>query len=119
MIVSVLLSRFASPPPPTPPSLNPHLPSLFFLPQVAGVGVILHTLVVALLHCPPLLSLVCSCVSYTRGSFFGPVALEFGSGSGRSSGGDGWLGFGRGGGGGVGVYDGSGGRESMCMEMDW
>lgn len=36
-------------------------------PQVAGVAVVLHVLVGALLHCPPLLSLACSLSS--RGVF--------------------------------------------------
>ncbi|CAM9446221.1 unnamed protein product, partial [Ectocarpus sp. 6 AP-2014] len=109
--------------------------------KVAGVGVILHTLVVALLHCPPLLSLVCSLVSFTWDAFSsdsGSLPSEFSGGGGGGpefsvveaeglgAAGGGWegevcgldegvLGWGSG----LGVFEGGGGRERMCMEVDW
>lgn len=99
------------------------------------MGVILHTLIVALLHCPPLLAFACSCLSYARDSFYGPSSspdhhhfsggLEPGLGVGVGEGK--WASevceaeeaFGGGGGEVLGVYGGSGGREMVCMEVDW
>lgn len=109
------------------------------------MGVILHTLVVALLHCPPLLSLVCSLVSYTwnalssnSSSIPSELSAEFSGGGGGGGpefsvevdglGGAGGAWEGEicgldesvfGGGGGLGVFGGDGGRERMCMEVDW
>lgn len=91
----------------------------------------LHAVVVALLHCPPLLSLACSFVSYARGAIF--TSSDPASGADPSigvsmqegSGGGGVCGLHEGGlwggedGGELGVYRSGGGREGLCMEVDW
>lgn len=99
-------------------------------------------MVVALLHCPPLLALACSCLSYARDALYGPsssscpdhgleplsaAGLGLGFEGRGGGGGGGWASevceaeeaFGGGGRGVLGVYADGGGRQMVCVEVDW
>ena len=77
---------------------------------------VLHTAVVALLHCPPLLYLTCTCCSFLGNLFSDPntgVCGLYDEGLGDGGGGE-WKGWRL-----VGSHAGGGrGEEGMCMEVD-
>lgn len=69
------------------------------------MAVVLHTALVALLHCPLLLSLTCTCCSFVRNALLG----DAGEDSISDGGGGGWRL--------VGTH-GGGGEAGMCMKLD-
>lgn len=75
------------------------------------MAVVLHIMVVALLHCPPLLSLGCSVVSFGKGIFSSPSDVGLGGDEGGvcslEEGFDG-----------VGI-NGPRREQGMCIEVDW